>query len=125
MKIRGVLVTTKGDIEVAEVEQNKLQSYYDLLECDVIDCTVRRIGSREYDIICDDEGLMKENPTVTAVTHGFLPKPALVGNLFICNHDEEGNWTGLTDEEVKEIKGNTMYVFDDEYGLREVIQVWE
>lgn len=119
--IKGILVTTAGEIKPAELD-GSLDGYYEALECDIIDCTVRRIGNKEYDIICDDEGLCKENPKVTAVTTRL--EPALVGNLFICNHDEEGNWTSLTMAEMNQIRINNAFVFDSELGIRKVIQVW-
>lgn len=119
-QITGVLVTTEGEVKKATIEDS-LDGYYKALNCDIIDCTVRRIGSKEYDIVCDDEGLLKAEPMVTAVTKNL--QFALVGNLFICHHDDDGNWTSLTDEEVEEIKANTMFLFN-KGALREVIIVW-
>ena len=66
--------------------------------------------------------MLKDNPKVTAIAKDF--KPALVGNLFVCNNDMEGEWISLTTEEIAEIMNNTMFVFDNELGIREVIEVW-
>lgn len=117
--IKGVLVTTTGEIKTVELD-GSLDGYYEALECDIIDCTVRRIGKKEYDIICDDEGLFKDKPVVTAITKSY--QPALVGNLFICNNDGEGEWTSLTDDEIAEIQMNTVTVFDGK--IREAVMVW-
>lgn len=117
--IKGILVTTAGEIKPAELD-GSLESFYKTLECDIITCTIRRIGKKEYNVICDDEGLLKGNPKVTAVTKMY--NPALVGNLFICNSDGE-DWTSLTDDEIHEIMQNTITVFD-EGKFREAVVVW-
>lgn len=119
--IKGLMVTTTGDIKPVELD-GTLDGYYKALECDIIDCTVHRIGCKEYDIICDDEGLCKDSPKVTAVTKMY--QPVLVGNLFICNNNGKGEFTSLTADEVTEILNNTTKIFDNELGFREVIQVW-
>ena len=119
MKIRGILVSTNGEVKEAEIEDS-LESFYSTLECDLIDCTVREINGEFYDIVCDDEGLFKEHPVVTAVS-GFL-KPALVGNLFICRHNDDGEWTSLSDDDVKRIMRTVIHTFNvDDRSERDVI----
>jgi len=81
---------------------DELQSYYNIIDCDCIDITTRKIGNKYYDIIVDDEGLLKDDFIVSAIDSNY--KPALVGNLVITNFDEEGNTTTLTDEDIRYIK---------------------
>lgn len=84
--------------EVVEIEK-ELSEYYRLIKCTCIDIVTRKIGNRWYDIICDDEGLLNNNPKISAI--GNLGNVMLVGNLLITNSDEEGDTTSLTDEDIK------------------------
>lgn len=84
-----------------------LQQYYKLLDCDLIDIATRRIGDKVFDIICDDEGLLKENAIPSAVNKAG--EVQLVGNLLICNiADNEGNEVGLDADDVMYIYKNLM-----------------
>lgn len=88
MKIKGCLVNVSKPpygLQFVEVEEEKLDDYYKLLDCNCIDIVDRRIGDRSFSIVCDDEGLCKENPTISAVNKNG--KPMLVGNLFICKNN--------------------------------------
>ena len=119
-QITGVLVTTEGEAKQVTIEDS-LEGYYEALGCDIIDLTVRRIGKKEYDIVCDDEGLLKPDPVVTAITQRY--QPALVGNLFICSNDGKGHWKSLTAKQIEEILMNTVMVFSNGK-IREVVQIW-
>ena len=77
------------------VNTDGLDDYYRLLKCRTIDIPTRMVGATEYDIICDDEGLLKPEPVLSAVDSNF--EPMLVGNLLFCHHDGEGNETDCTD----------------------------
>lgn len=85
-----------------------LDDIYTNLKCDCFDIATRKIGNTYYDIYCDDEGLLKENPIVSAINHNG--RPMLVGNLLFAQHDEEGDTVGLKESEVKEILENTVKV---------------
>ena len=88
----------RGEDRVIETEGG-LDNYYKLLDCEIIDITTRSIGGVFFDIICDDEGLLKDDRIVSAVDK--KGRPALVGNLLISKADEEeGRQIGLTDEEL-------------------------
>lgn len=101
MKIKGVLVDVINKrIETREVEDT-LEEYYNLLNCDMIEIVSRHIGGKDYDIICDEEGLLKVNPIVSAFDS--LNQPMLVGNLFIVNYGENGKEASLTEEDIDHI----------------------
>ena len=70
-KITGVLVDVNaGTVKEATIEAN-LDSYYKALNCDCIDIVVRSLGPYRFDIICDDEGLLKDNARMSATDpHG-------------------------------------------------------
>ena len=105
-KIRGFLIT-ENEVRVAEFVPS-LENYYKMLDCTLIDIATRKIGAHYYDIICDDEGLLKENFRVTALNSN--KEVMLVGNLLIVNHDNEGNEAGLTDKDIEEIEGKTFKI---------------
>lgn len=99
--IKSILIDVKNKkAEALEIEPT-LQNYYKLLDCDLIDITERKIGEYWYDIVCDDEGLLKENQIPSAVNS--KSEVQLVGNLLLMNHDGEGNETSLTDEQINDL----------------------
>jgi len=97
--MRGLLI--KG-MDVTEVQASELEDYYRLMEVDIIDIVARKINGKYYDIICDDEGLLKEQPIPTVFD--TEKQPMLFGNIIIAGlADEEGNMTDLTDEDIVRI----------------------
>ena len=104
-QIKGYLVDVKNmKAEVVNFEDD-LQTIYGLIDVSLIDVAWRKIGENTYDIIVDDEGLLKENPIASAFD--YKANPQLVGSLLIVNHDEEGNFSSLTDEQIEELKQHT------------------
>lgn len=90
--------------EFTEFEQKTLQDFYDHLECECFDVAYRSVGAKEkcFDIFVDDIGLFREEPIPSAIDKSF--KPQLVGNLVFANHDNKGNTTSLSNEEIEYIK---------------------
>lgn len=102
MKKKGILIDkTKRNSKVVTFE-DELHELYRLLDCDCIDITSRKIGDKYYDIVCDDEGLLRDNIRVTA--YDVKGNPALVGNLLIMNHDEMGELLSLTEEDILNVE---------------------
>lgn len=94
---------THGPVDI----DNRLEAYYKTIGCEYIDITMRSIGGKDYDIIIDDEGLMKSGPIVSAAATGL--EPVLVGNLLVCNFKDTDDGTGeddLTDEDVANIRAH-------------------
>lgn len=80
-----------------------LESYYKILHCNLISVTERKINGIYYDIVADEEGLLKEEPTISAITEEG--KAALVGNLLIQRYNsEKGSAEELTPEDIENIK---------------------
>lgn len=100
-KVRGYLVGYKG-CEVVEFEDS-LDNIYKIIDVDLIDVAVRKVGNFEYDIICDDEGLLKENPIPSVFDE--KKKPTLFGNVLFVN-SEDGEFTSLTDEQIKDLESH-------------------
>ena len=106
MKIKGILITPnqkETKPRVYEAEINSYKDYYPLLECDTFDIQSRRFKDKWLDIYCDDEGLFKEinRPSILTFNKNGQLVEQIVGNVFIVNHDDEGNTISLTDEEVE------------------------
>lgn len=115
--IKGFVVNvydpTKTDVVVFH---DKLENIYKMLDVELIDVTERQIGNFTYDIVCDDEGLFK-NPAYPSA-FDKSGNPQLVGNLLLVNHDDEGNFASLTDEQIETIKDNLhVCMVADENGL--------
>ena len=66
-----VLFLDMENDNVTVVEVNGLQDYYRLIGCDCIEIANREIRGKRYDIICDDEGLLKAEPQVSSVNGLF------------------------------------------------------
>ena len=98
------LLLFDGNFKTIECEE--LEDYHKHLQCNVFDVVTANIGDKRYDIFCDDEGLFKKDQKITAVC--IRPDgrilPYLVGNLIFANHDEYGNTTDLSDEDVERIE---------------------
>ena len=110
MKVRGLLLdveTRPGRIKEIEIEEENLSEFYSALNCGTIDIVTRKIGGRVFDIVCDDEGLFKEHPYVSAIANDG--RYMLVGNLFICNH-YKAHLTSLSEADVDYIMKNIMIV---------------
>lgn len=94
-----LLLDVQND-KVEVVNAGGLDDYYRLLSVDLVDIVSRKIGGEYYEIICDDEGLLKANPKISAINN--LGEPMLVGSLLIAGGvDIEGNLEPLEDEDVE------------------------
>lgn len=96
-KITGILVDAEGCTAAPATIEKSLAGYYTALNCDCIDLVSRKIGGVKYDIVCDDEGLLKAHPRVSAISKDG--QPMLVGNLFIVKFDGQDDVRSLTEEE--------------------------
>ena len=97
-----LLLDVKNEkVEAIDIEPT-LDEYYRVLDCDIIDIPTRYIGGRKFDIICDDEALLKDDTKISAINRNG--GAMLGGNLLFCHHDNEGNTVGLEDEEIEFLK---------------------
>ena len=101
-KITGYLIDAVNGTAAPVTIGKNLSSYYQVLHCDTIDIVSRKIGGRPYLIICDDEGLLKDKPKITAIDKkaNFM----LVGSLLIVNDAPDGEIASLTDKDIDHIK---------------------
>jgi hypothetical protein len=97
-----------GTVEIREGKH--LEDMYRLIGCRCIDITVRRVSGRPYNIVCDDEGLLRDDPTVSAM--GTDMRPQLVGNLLLFGIAPDMDTRSLTDEEMGEVDEAVREVID-------------
>ncbi len=93
-----------------EAECNELADYYKHLQCDCFDIAHYCVGDKCFDMFVDDIGLFAERRIVSVID--YAGNPMLVNNVVFANHDNEGNTTSLTDEDITLIKRNVMHVVD-------------
>lgn len=104
-KIKGLLVDVTRECNIREVEfEDTLENIYALLDVTCIDVAVRRIGNHRYDLVVDDEGLLKDGAIPSVFDSE--KKPQLVGNVLILNSNDEGDFTSLTDGQIADVKKN-------------------
>ena len=111
--MRGYLIDVEngkhGPVEVSDGDH--LDQFYKLIGCSCIDICTRKIGEKYYNIVLDDEGLLVEQPTISAVDGGR--RPMLAGNLVIFNIDEHTmDLASLDEGDVSNIKNNLLGIID-------------
>lgn len=93
----------ENQFEVIEIEKPDLQFFDKKIGCDLIDIAVRKIDGKEFNIVLDEEGLLKEDPIVSAIDGNG--DHMLVGNLMFFGGEttEDGGLVGLTNAEIDHI----------------------
>lgn len=120
--MRGLLFDAKKN-DFTEVDVKDLHDYYKLINCSCIDVCRRKIGDRYFEIVVDDEGLLKDKPMLSAI-NPLDDNCVLVGNLiFYDGVDYEGEFTPITDEGVKIIKENLLTAYFDDGSRRNLIKI--
>lgn len=100
-EITGILIDVTNKIASTTTITDCLDSYYNILDCTTIDMQDRIIGTdcgQQYTIVCDDEGLLKNDPKISAIDN--LGQPMFVGNLFIVQINEDGDVVSLNAEDI-------------------------
>ena len=101
--LTGILIDPEHDTFGVRTIEDTLPNLYDLLHCDLIDITERVVGDTPVSIICDDEGLLRDDPWVSAWspwTNLYGYRPELCGALFVIGPgvDGSGNLLSLSKE---------------------------
>lgn len=112
--IKVMVLDTKAESELDEFTvreiKDDLDTFYDIIGCRCIDIPRRQIGGEYYDIICDDEGLLKDYPQVAIVDKSL--QPMIVGTIIITKSDDEGELVSLSDEDIARIRGEVLQLID-------------
>ncbi len=88
---------------------DSLQAFYDTIGCDCIDIALRAVDGREFDIVCDDEALCQDDPIPSACDGSG--KVMLYGSLLLFHHDDDGNLTEISEDDVDHIMANVRKAF--------------
>ena len=104
--ITGMLIRTDGTKASFKTIPANLESYYKTLDCELIDIVNRQVGydkKYRFNIICDDEALLKSPAIASARSHNF--DYCLYGNLFVVGIDKEtGDIRSLTKDEREHLR---------------------
>lgn len=107
----------KKEVEISiENVNDELELYYDMLDCDMIDITTINVNGVEYDIIHDDEFLLKRPLVPTLYVNNEL---IIFGAFLISRANEDGEEIGLTH---KEIDNFLEYMYRQQRPLKEWIK---
>ncbi len=104
--LKGILVvadydkgTTLKNIELDH--SNFLKEAYSYLNCSTITIINRSLGGKNFTIVADDEGLLVDNPVISARAFSPRADEVLCGNLFICQTDDDGELKSLEPNDYK------------------------
>lgn len=111
MKQIDVVKVKRWDNELITAEiitiNDDLSDFYEQIECSTIDIVERVLNGRYFDIILNDEALLdgtadKFAPTSWWQGEGYTPNhEGLWGTLLLCHHDNEGNLTSATIDDLE------------------------
>ena len=89
----------KGYAPKVRFIENELETFYSLINCEYVEMYKRNINGKDFTIICDENGALKEKPIISAISHkGYT---MFCGNLIIAGMpNEDGNLTNLSDKDV-------------------------
>lgn len=109
-----MLLIDVENCDIKTVEADGLDDYYKLINCRCIDIVSMQIGGKRFEIVCDDEGLFKELPKISAINCDG--EPMLVGNLLIASGVViDGDLTSITDDEIHHITKNCRRLSTQKY----------
>lgn len=119
--MRSLLLNTNTNKIRAVKTKADLDDLYRLIECNTIDIVTRQIGNKVFDIVVDDEGLLKEDAKISAVDD--FGEPMLFGNLLFFHNDGNGNFTELNEDDIECIRKHTRTIIDSNSEKRTVVEV--
>lgn len=93
--------------------KNKLNEFYRYLNCSTIDIVEIEVDGYFYDVICDDEALLK-TPKIPVL---YVNKDLIIfGSVAFCKCDRNGNSIGLTRKDIDRL---TQYLYRQDAKLSE------
>ena len=100
--LTGYLVDVLDDLSGPITISNTLDALYNVLNCGLIDVTYLTLSGKDFCVIVDDEGLLKNSPKISAVSK--TGKPMLVGNLLLVSADGGEDFESLTPDDINLIE---------------------
>lgn len=97
--------TKTSELLLSEMK-DELEAFYSFINTDMVEMPERKIGGKYFNIICDEEGLLKSNLILSAYNKENNT-PDLVGNLIITGMpDDDGNLTSVENADIDLIRNN-------------------
>ena len=104
-KAKILKIPARGDWEFVEVETDAdgnlpLETMQSMVGGDIERWCLSGNGLDDLDLFLDEEGKLKErayNPKSTILAEILFHNDVIVGDTFVCTHDEDGNSVGLSD----------------------------
>jgi len=124
-EITGVLVNPEEGTALIESVPDNLADWYRVLDCSTIDIVTKKIGLRYFEIVCDDNGRLRDHPRASALNK--RGKPVLVGRLFVCSSNLDGELTSLDAKELAYVMEHVRYITTDSRPFRSPVlaPVWD
>ena len=98
--------TERCDATIEDVK-GTLQDYYRMTHCEAIDIATRTVEGTPFNIVVDDEGILRDDPKFSV--YDMDGRPNLAGSVVVCGMaDLEGNMTGLTEDDVDLLDSHLM-----------------
>lgn len=111
----------KNKVEVVDCD-GKLQTLYNLLNCDFVEIVDRNINGVRVHIICDEEGKLHGVPKISGIMYDN--SDYFVGNLLVCGLvNSDGELTGLSEKEIELINENIIDVSMNDFDFPEIRKV--
>ncbi len=114
-----ILDALKGEHSFKTIDNN-LHSFYQLLNCDTIEVVERKINGAYYDIILDEEFLLKVDngedlkPSIAVFKNKNELSELHFGNAFICKHNDDGDFESLNNNEAYQILKTIVVICDND-----------
>ena len=114
-KITGILIDVYHQtIERCSIE-NQLDEFYRILNCELINCPTRMIEGVKVIVVCDDKGLLKDDPIPAII--GISSETGrivdiIAGSVFLCKFDGVNDITSLSEKEIERILSAVHVVSD-------------
>ena len=86
-KINCYIINAKDMIYTKTTIDDNLETFYDIIKTDSIQIITRKINGKMTQIICDEEGKLKQHQYISAISEEN--NETLVGNLIIKSTDHE------------------------------------
>ncbi len=105
-----VIDVRNGEAKAVEKDWN-LDAYYETIGCDCIDIAVRGIEGHPFNVVLDDEGLLKGGKRFGA--YDIAGRPALAGTLILFGVNQYSmDLEGITEAEAALIERNMAWLID-------------
>ena len=86
-KIDCYIINAKDMLYTKTTIDDNLETFYDIIKTDSIQIIARKINDKMTQIICDEEGKLKQHQYISAISEEN--NETLVGNLIIKSTDHE------------------------------------